>query len=183
MSEFDRTENFRRSIRRRKPLAPSPPQIESKKIDEKKIEEKKRDFSALPAKSIKETKNSFIADEDNSLMAIQRQINMIEFNLANQKENSTVDPLLDFVEPTVVNKSHGIGSLTNKPNRTSESMRVKSTTAQGDQNDAAPKMVKRPIFLGRTASDSSEPKFEILRKHIRHKELLPNKKVEGEVKE
>lgn len=117
MSEFNRTETYRRSIRRRKPLAPSPPSaaiqnmntdatFESNRSDAASITNKliaaRRDFVALPSNSdqqqqsnvVKKAANLFDDADDSSLalMEIQKRINQIEFNSTIRNQITPPDP-------------------------------------------------------------------------------------------
>lgn len=112
MSEFERTQTFRRSIRRpKKSLAPQPPVGDTTTADNPKDDvttlikklliTQKRDFVASPSPVAPSTAPRVIAttpanvDDDSShsaLMALKEQINKIEFNSTIQRNNQNESP-------------------------------------------------------------------------------------------
>lgn len=202
MSEFERTQTLRQSIRRpRKNLAPQPPvndtQPENSKNDVttmiKKLLITQRDFVASPSPVA--LKNPLVTssipsspDDDSShsaLMAIQKQINKIEFNSTVQKNHNespkTDVPIhkgrtrYDEMESLL---NTGISDLmTNAEHKSDEPEEygrfyrgtgVRSSVQGVPSNHVDPKKIKQTRPVGRTASDSSH--VELIRKQITRRE-------------
>lgn len=211
MSEFDRTEAFRRSIRR-KPLAPQPPQGKPPPINTpsdvsslvKKLLINKRDFVASPPvptsipspsqpRIISMTPKEPADDDDASLstlMAIQKQINQIEFNSAVQR-NNVEPPKVEVVGTVTKTRYHEMESLLNTGISDMESVnghddddndinvaqfyrggdgRSSIQGVPGSRND--PKKIKPSRPVGRTASDTRQ--IELVRKQRKRVDDKPS---------
>lgn len=204
MSEFERTQTFRQSIRRPnkvKTLAPQPPVSETPSDNPKKdvttlikkLLITQRDFVASPSpvaptnpRVVSTTPSS--PDDDSShsaLMAIQKQINKIEFNSTIQKNQNespkTEIPVhkgrtrYDEMESLL---NTGISDLmTNAEHNDDEDEEygkfyrgtgVRSSVQGVPTNNVDPKKIKQARPAVRTASDSSH--VEIIRKQIKQRE-------------
>lgn len=197
MSEFDRSETFRRSIRRpRKPLAPSPPTILPEKSQTmvspliKRFPVIKKNSTTLPASNTNSHAVSKIPlpDDDSSqsaLQKLQQQINKIEFNTALQRNH------IDFLEANLVEPmdgkrynemeslvgAGGISDLKIDDSREfhrGEAGRSSFQEVPVDHGD--PKKTKQSRPVGRTASDSKH--VEMIRKHIKRKQEITNNKAD-----
>lgn len=201
MSEFDRTGNLRRSIRRpKKPQAPAPPVIPpssdiSTVINRLLISQ--RDFVASPPPSTPTQPRvigvipvSLIppADDDNSLsalMAIQKQINKIEFNSAVQR-NETESPRPEFAvhkgrtrydEMESLLKTGISDLMTNSEDEDGigggekfyRGGGLRSSIQGVPANQIDPKKIKQSRPVARTASDTT--KVDIIRKEFKQREI------------
>lgn len=198
MSEFDRSETFRRSIRRpRKPLAPSPPTILPEKsqtmvsplIKRLPVMRKAVLPSVLPVANTNLHASKIpVPDDDSSQTALQRiqqQINKIEFNTALQRNH--IDFLeADLVEPldgkryNEMESLAGTGGLSDlkiddsREFHRGETGRSSFQEVPSDHADA--KKIKQFRPVGRTASDSKH--VEMIRKHVKRKQEITNNKAD-----
>lgn len=193
MSEFDRSENLRRSIRRPRKQAPLPPtqikNIDNNNSEPQKSSTVKRDFVASPLRTPvlePKTKDSF-----DVLKQLQAQINQLEFNTA--VKQSTNLPIKTAPRATrydamesVLNT--GISDLKTNDHDDDDldddveqfyrgGVRMSVQGVCRTKND--PQKVKQPSMqLQRTQSDTK--KVEILRKQIKQREFPMNKKMDEE---
>lgn len=202
MGEFDRAETLRRSFRRPglKPRAPPPPvsalhdKVEAPGYHANTVTysiNKLRDFVASPP--VESTKPRVISatpskEDDSShsaLLAIQQQINKIEFNsIVQQKHVETPKPEIhvhkgrtryDEMESLL---NTGISDMmTNAENDDDDDEDYASfhrggatrSSVQGvPRNNVDPKKIKQSRPVVRTASDTSQ--IEIVRKQIRQRD-------------
>lgn len=193
MSEFDRTETYRRSIRRpRKTLAPAPPTLpnETSKKEVSPLMKRflisKKDFDP-PLTDVKArvTSNSPISDDDlsqSALYAIQKQINKIELSSAIQKnraeflkggfqDSKTNGKRYDEMESLVDSK--GMSDLKISDNNEFYRGEAGRSSIQG-----VPSKLKQPRPAVRTSSDTNQVK--IIQKHFKLRE--DQKKVLDQVK-
>lgn len=209
MSEFDRSENFRRSIRRPRKQAPLPPTIcktttkieaseSSSQADVSLIINRllttKRDFVAsIPQPRVLDDKTEEICGDSHlALKRIQAQINKLEFNTALQ-QNQTIP-----VRPTTRTRYDAMESILNtgisdlKTNENNDDddeidddnvdkfyrgVNTRSSV-QGVSRKKIDPTKPATVQLQRTVSDSK--KVEMLRKHIKQRDVLLNKKVDEE---
>ena len=202
MSDFDRSETLRRSIRRpRKLPAPLPPGSSSAKESPgdvpsiiKQFLITKRDFVATPLQKTQNEKPAPapVIDSDSShsaLMAIQHQINKIEYNAAvrqNEMEFATMDhqsPIGRRRFPEM--ESHlnkGLSNLISADNDDDTDQDegksfdrgtlVRSSVQGVPANRTDTKQFKQSRPIGRTASDSKQVQVERIRKSIKQKEAI-----------
>jgi hypothetical protein len=196
MSEFDRTENIRRSIRRpKKSQAPAPPSDARPSPSEdvssiiKRLLNTRRDFVATSPTPARPPQPRVVSatpktpDDDSSrdfLLAIQRQINQIEFGQKTSEEQPVV--ALNPVRKTRYDEMEsllntGISDLaTNKHDTDDETDAIgfqrgggTRSSVQGVPNTAAEvKKMKMPRPVARTASDTKQ--HEMLRGIFKKKE-------------
>lgn len=167
MSEFDRAENLRRSIRRpRKQQAPMPPDLPQPAA--------RRDFIA--AKPIE------ISDDSNDVLKqIQTQINRLEFDTSLFQKNQAKN---EADESNVMNL-HG-GKLNflrydseSEEKNSSEFVRDHlRSSMQATTRKIIPRNDANPPTLNLQRSQSDTKKVEMLRKRIKQRELV--KKMEEE---
>lgn len=186
MSEFDRTENFRRSIRRpRKPLAPAPPTtshpLESNQKAASPVLKRflisKQDAVATSADAnvkSRVTSNSPISDDDlsqSALYAIQKQINKIELSAAVQKDRA--DMLKGgFHETTNGKQYEEMESLVDAKGMSDLKISDDNEFFRGDAGRSSiqgvPSKVKQPRPVARTSSDTKQ--VRVIQKHFKQKE-------------
>lgn len=198
MSEFDRSETFRRSIRRpRKPLAPLPPTIPTEKrqtivsplmkrlpiIKKNSIDLHSANTNSHAASKIP------IPDDDSShsaLQKIQQQINKIEFITAVTRNHIDFKEADFEAEPLDRNRYNDMESLVGTGGLSDLKIDDKREFHRGNggrssfqevpSDHADVKKVKQNRPIGRTASDSKH--VEIIRKHIKRKQEITNIKAE-----
>lgn len=200
MSDFDRSETFRRSIRRPRklpaPLPPTPASTQDPPGDVSSIIKRllitKRDFVALPPqKPIDAAVPTVENDSSHSaLMAIQHQINKLEFNAA-VRQNEMEFPTMNHQSPIGRRRHPEIESHLNKglsnlisPDHDNDDTDqdegkqfdrgtlVRSSVQGVPGNRADPKQFKQSRPIGRTASDSKQVQVERIRKNIKQKEAI-----------
>lgn len=202
MSEFDRSENLRRSIRRPRKQAPLPPNsnVNSKnedcqQADLKKMLISKRDFVAptpLPRVPVVQAESNF-DESHNVLKQIQTQINQLEFNAAMKPEKiQTAKPITRTRYDAMVSVLNtGISDLKTNEHDDDEDDDIDGNTqgqfyrggatrssVQATRDQQSYKLSRPTAQVQRTASDSK--KVEMLRKHIKQRELIINKKLDEE---
>jgi hypothetical protein len=200
MSDFDRSETFRRSIRRpRKLPAPLPPNSSATQDSPEDVSSMikrllitKRDFVALPPqKTTNDLALTPTIETDSShsaLMAIQHQINKLEYSAAikhNEMDFTTMDhqsPIGRRRFPEM--ESHlnkGLSNLMSADNDETDENEGKNfergnlvrSSVQGvPGNRTDPKQFKQSRPIARTASDSKQVQVERIRKNIKQKEAI-----------
>jgi hypothetical protein len=152
----------------------------------------KRDFVALPAQKTQNdsalTPTTETDSSHSALMAIQLQINKLEYNAAvkqNEMEFATMDhqsPIGRRRFPEM--ESHlnkGLSNLMSTDNDDTDQEEEKSfergtlirSSVQGvPGNRTDPKQLKQSRPIGRTASDSKQVQVERIRKNMKQKEAI-----------
>lgn len=200
MSEFDRSENLRRSIRRPRKQAPLPPTSsvntkneDCQQADLKRLLAAKRDFVAPTPQPRVPVPESNFDESHNVLKQIQTQINQLEFNTAMKPEKiQTTKPITrtryDAMD-SVLNT--GISDLKTNEHDDDEDDDIDGNTqgqfyrggatrssVQATRDQQSYKLSRPTAQVQRTASDSK--KVEMLRKHIKQREFINNKKLDEE---
>jgi hypothetical protein len=192
MSEFDRTENIRRSIRRpKKPQAPQPPSDTRPPPSEdvssiiKRLLNNRRDFVATPPHEPPQDSNpqprviattpktATTTDDDSSLalLAIQRHINQIEFSQKTTDHEQQPQPVVTTVRKTRYDEMEsllntGISDLaTNKHDTDDESDAMEFQRGGGTRSSVQGAMDTKKVKMPRpVARTSSDTKqHEMLR--------------------
>lgn len=198
MSEFDRAETFRRSIRRpRKPLAPQPPTSQNGNLNPpsdvslliKQLLVSKRDFVASPAPSTSPVIVSMspkVRDDDDSshsaLMAIAKQINKIEFDSTTRNEEPTK---AEIIQPNISarTKYDEMESLINTGiSNDSVDQQIFRGAPGRSSGIAETKKIKQSRPVERTASDCGRQTDEVLRLKFNRKKIEDQKPAEHQVK-
>lgn len=234
MSEFDRTGNLRRSIRRpRKPQAPAPPDANTNDVSSiiKRLLISKGEYVASPPPTVPVPKPRIISmtpalrnvvspsllggppslpvtdsslDDDSSqsaLMAIQQQINQIEFNSTIQRNQTTESPITEFIHHKARTRYDEMESLlktgisdmmTNSEDEDNGASTEKFYRGGGVRSSIQgvpakqidPKKIKQSRPVVRTASDSTHA--DMIRKQIKQREIekikIENEKAANQVK-
>ena len=185
MSEFDRTETYRRSIRRpRKALAPGPPTLPSTESSQKLVSplvkrlliKKQEPVEPTPDAIIKSrvTSNSPISDDDlsqSALYEIQKQINKIELSAAAQKNRA------EFLKGGFHETSNGkrydeMESLVDPKETSDLKINDNNEFFRGEAGRSSiqgvPSKVKQPRPAARTSSDTKQVK--LIQKHFKQRE-------------
>jgi hypothetical protein len=186
MSEFDRSENLRRSIRRPRKHAPSPPnfngnceniQTEKSKNILKPIATKMRDFEAASFDFKQKTDEHF--DESHAVLKqIQTQINRLEFNTTVQQQFNP--PMkTDAAEPCKIPETNILIDKSNDGNIDDQFIRgFTRSSMQTTQKDGQKTGVPSSKIVNLQRSQSDTKKVEMLKVRIKQRELLTKKKVE-----
>lgn len=194
MSEFDRTEQYRRSIRRpRKALAPAPPTLPPES-NQKSISPLMKRLLTSKQSSVastvdanakpRVTSNSPTSDDDlsqSALYAIQKQINIIELNAAVNKNRA------DIIKGAFHESSNGkryneMESLVDSKGMSDLKISDNSEFFRGEAGRSSiqgvPSKIKQPRPAARTSSDTNQMK--LIQKHFKQRE--DEKKALDEVK-
>lgn len=183
MSEFDRTETYRRSIRRpRKALAPAPPTLTPESNRKaasplmKRLLIPKPDSASSDDASVKSrvTSNSPISDDDlshSALYEIQKQIKKIELSTVVQKNR------VDFLKGGLNEPSNGkrydeMESLVDSKGMSNLKISDNNEFVRGEAGRSSiqgvPSKVKQPRPVARTSSDTKQVKM--IQKHFKQRE-------------